>query len=257
MNNKSVSKFVSLLVLSAFLLAACGGGKNGGSGGGGGAAQVAGACANDFFPVVEGATWTYSGTGPTGDFTWTMSVSDASNENFTLSNQLNNAEVTTTQKWSCTPDGLAALEFGGGPEASLATQGGFSATYETTDSSGVTIPAHIATGDTWTQTFTVHVDMQIGGQAATAEGTVTQTFTAMGTESVTVAAGSFNAIKVQGTQHFDLQMNMGGALVPFSFDNQTTNWLASGVGWVKMESAASGEDETLSATMELQSYSIP
>lgn len=248
--------FFVLLLAITFVLAACGSGGGSPTAMGGGAGS--GLCANDLFPVVLGATWTYSGTGPTGEFTWTSTITDVSGSGFTLTNQFD--ELTATQQWSCTAEGLAALAYGGGPEASLNTSG-MSGTFETTDTAGVTFPLHISAGDTWTQTFTIHGDMGLtgAGQAATADGTVSQGYTAIGIESVTVPAGTFNAMKIEAALHFDLQVVLeGGVTAPLAFDLVTTNWWVAGVGWVKSDSATSGDAGDIGAgTSELVSFSIP
>ncbi len=252
-----------LLLAAAMLLAACGGGGGGtptaesGATPSGGGGTGAGLCANDFFPVVNGATWTYGGTGPSGDFSWTSTITDVSGSNFTLTNQFTN--LTATQQWSCTSEGLAALQYGSGPEAMLSASG-INGTFETTDTTGVTFPAHISAGDTWTQTFTIHGDMNIAsGQTATADGTVTQDYTAVGTESVTVPAGTFEAMKLEVNLHMALQIVMGeGVTVPVNVDTQTTNWWVAGIGWVKSLATASVDGgDAIDTTTELQSYNIP
>lgn len=247
-----------LFLGAALLLAACGGGGTvGGTGAGAGpTATEPGLCANDFFPVVDGATWTYTSTGgPTGDSSWTSTISNVRADGFTFNNQFD--ELSTTQEWSCTPAGLAALQYGGGPEASLTAEA-LTGTFETTDAEGVSVPVHIAAGDTWTQTFTIHGDMQLSGQSATGDGNVSQTYTAIGNESVTVPAGSFDAMKIQVNMHFDLEITLNGVTVPVAFDSQATNWWAPGVGWVKSDSSATIEGgEPIITTTELQSYNIP
>lgn len=247
-----------LLLVIGLVLAACGGSGDSPTPGSGGGGASAGLCSNDFYPVVVGATWTYSGNGPTGAFTWTSTITDVSGSGFTVTNQFD--ELTATQQWSCTAEGLAALAYGGGPEATISTSG-VNGTFETTDTAGVTFPVHISAGDTWTQTFTIHGDMGLtgAGQAATADGTVTQGYTAIGMESVTVPAGTFNAMKIEAVLHFDLQVVLeGGITAPMAFDLVTTNWWVPGVGWVKSDSATSGDAGGIgSGSSELVSFSIP
>jgi hypothetical protein len=247
-----------LLLTLAVLLAACGGSGGGGGGGGGSGGTGTGVCANDYYPIVNGATWTYSGTGVTGAFTSISTITDVSGTNFTLTNQF--GELTATQQWSCTPEGLVALEYTGGPESTLSTGSGLSGTFQTTDVTGVTYPPHISAGDTWTQTYTIHGDMSVTeGQTATADGTVSQDYTAVGTESVTVPAGTFEAMKLEVTLHFDMVIAMGtGITLPMAFDLESTNWLVPGIGWVKSDATTTGAGGEIShSTSELLSYSIP
>lgn len=257
----------SILFVLSFLLAACGGSTATPGGGGGeatsaptaapGAGGGSGLCASDFYPVVMGATWTYSGTGPTGAFSWTSTITDVSETSFTLTNQFD--ELVTTQQWSCTAQGLAALQYGSGPEATLSATG-VSGVFETTDTSGVSFPVHVSAGDTWEQSFTIHGDMQIADEiTASADGDVIQSYVAVGIEPITVSAGSFDAMKIDTTITFDLVINMGeGLTVPMNFSSVTTNWWVAGVGWVKSDSSATIEGgEPIVALTELQSFSIP
>jgi hypothetical protein len=270
----SAGSAISILFALSLLLAACGGATATPGAGGDGGGEVAtsaptdasgsteggltsGLCASDYYPVVAGTTWTYSGTGFSGDFTWTSTITDVSETGFTLTNYF--TDVTTTQQWSCTTEGLAALAYGGGPEATLNVTGGVSGTYETVDTTGVTFPAHIATGDTWEQSFTIHGELDMSGESlGIADGTVTQSYVALGLESVTVPAGSFEAMKVQATLAFDLQVSLQGLTVPMDFSSDTTNWWVQGIGWVKSESSATFEGaESFEANTQLESYSIP
>ena len=220
------------------------------------AAAAAGLCASDYFPVVVGATWTYSGTGITGDFTWTSTITEVKETGFTLTNDFD--ELSATQQWSCTAQGLAALQYGGGPEATLSATG-LSGTFETTDTTGVSFPTHITAGDTWMQSFTIHGEMQIGeDQTGTADGTVTQSYVAEGMETITVPAGTFDAMKVQSTIAFAMQISFEGVTVPMAFASDTLNWWGAGVGWLKADSSTTIEGgESITALSELQSFSIP
>jgi len=213
-------------------------------------------CANPYFPVVEGATWTYLATGTGEDSTWTATVSEVSETGFTLSTQFD--ELATTQQWACTPEGLAALQYGGGPEAVI-TASSLLGVFETSDASGVSIPAQIQVGDAWQQSFSMHGQMVIReGVTADANGTISQSFVATGLETVAVPAGSFEAMKVDTNIVFDLQLSMGGISLPMNFDAVSTNWWAPGIGWVKSDAAADLEgSDSIMWLIELQSYSIP
>lgn len=215
-----------------------------------------GLCANPYFPVVEGATWTYLATGTGEDYTWTATVSEVSETGFALRTQFD--ELVTTQQWACTPEGLAALQYGGGPEAVI-TASGLLGVFETSDASGVSFPAQIQVGDTWQQSFSMQGQMVIReGVTADANGTISQTYVAAGLETVTVPAGSFEAMKVDTNIVFDLQLSLGGIGLPMVFDAVTTNWWAPGIGWVKSDATADMEGgDSFMWLIELQSFSIP
>lgn len=207
--------------------------------------------------MVLGASWTFSGTGPTGEFAWTSSVTDVTDTNFTLTNQYD--ELVTTQQWACTADGIAALQYGGGPEATLSGTG-VSGTFETTDMSGVTFPTQINAGDTWEQSFNIQGDIAIAsGTTASTTGAVTQSYVAAGIETVTVPAGTFEAMRVDATITFDLQITISsGITVPLTFASDIVNWWVAGVGWVKSDSTATIEGgDPIVAFTELESFNIP
>lgn len=248
----------AVLALSAMLLVACGGASPSAAvtATPTEAAPAAGLCSNIYFPVVEGATYTYAGNGPTGDFTYTSTVTNVHEDGFTFTHQFD--DLTATQEWNCSEEGIAALDFGGGPEATITTSG-LSGSFETVSSTGVSVPRNLVMGQTWTQSFEIQGSMEFSGQTATAGGTVTQTYTGVREESVTVPAGTFTAVVVEGTNEFNLQISLeGGISVPFAFSSNTTSWWVPNVGWVKSESSASSEGgEAFGGSTELVSYVIP
>jgi len=74
---------------------------------------VSGVCANDYYPVREGATWSYKSTGSmAGDYSFTDTITSVQDNGFTLTSQF--GSLTRTQEWACDEDGLKALELGGG-----------------------------------------------------------------------------------------------------------------------------------------------
>lgn len=222
----------------------------------GGGAQVTGACANQYFPVVNGATWTYSVTGEIQDFSYTDTIIDADPDGFTISTSFDlEGGLTRTQSWGCRADGLVALEYSGGPSAALSTEG-LNAQFTTTEVTGVTIPANLSVGSSWTQTLQIEGDMVIGeGMTGAATGNVSYIANAVGTESVSTAAGTFDAIKVEVQQDFSLTANIGGVSMPVTFTGTATVWYASGIGMVKTIQTETMMETT--TTIELQSYSIP
>jgi hypothetical protein len=264
---KSFGLLAALLIF-ALLLAACGGSEpDPGSGDSGGSADSSaglpalpigtGLCANAYFPIINGAQWSFLATGgPSGDFSYTNSISGADADGFTLSTKFD--DLTVTQEWACTAEGLAALQYAPGAEASL-SGAGISATYETTGASGVTLPATVTPGSTWTQTFDVHVEMLMPeGMSASGDGTITQNYTAVGTETVTTSAGTFEAMKIDISLHFDLTVDMMGMSLPIVLDSTGSTWWVMGVGLVKADTSATIDGgSAIVSNSDLQSYVIP
>src|SRR4030095_4054935 len=104
------------------------------------ATSVTGAalCANAYYPVRQGATWTYkSSGGPAGDYGFTDTITSVREDGFTLSTQI--GDLTRTQEWTCKPEGLVALQLGGAPAAMLNSQN-IQLNLDAKDSTGITFP---------------------------------------------------------------------------------------------------------------------
>lgn len=220
------------------------------------AQPAANPCANPLYPVKQGATWTYATTGgPTGPTSYTSTISDVRSDGFTVSSQFD--KVSLTQEWACKPEGLLALQLNGAATAALSANGA-QAQFTTTKSEGVTIPANVAVGDEWTYHLEFQGQMNIaGGQQANATGTADFHLKALGTESVSVPAGTFDAMKIQIDTTINMQISAQGVNVPVNLTDTGTAWYAPGVGMVKSADAVNVTSFAATITTELQSYNIP
>jgi hypothetical protein len=220
-------------------------------------AEASGLCANSYYPVVEGANHSYVGTGgPDGDFAFTTMVSAVREDGFTLTSEFD--EGTVTQEWSCTEEGLKALSYGGGT-ASAVSLAGVEATFETSDVTGLTIPASIANGDTWEQTFTVTGTQTMPGmeEAATLVGTASTSYAAIGEEAVETPAGTFSAMKVAVTHTIDLTLSISGISSASLFTSTGHVWYVAGIGWVKSVDSVEIAGGAYETSIELTAYSLP
>jgi hypothetical protein len=218
-------------------------------------ATEAGLCTNVYYPVRQGATWNYkSSGGPAGEYSFTDTISSVREDGFSLSTQFNG--LTRTQEWSCRPEGLVALQFGGAPAAMLSAQN-LQLDVQVGNVSGVTFPAAINPGDQWQHSLDLQGNMTVAGQEGTATGTAQNNFTAIGTESTTVPAGTFDAMKIQVDTTLNINVSYQGLSVPVTFTGSYTYWFAQGVGWVKATGSGSAAGMSFSDNVELQSYSIP
>ncbi len=213
-------------------------------------------CDNPLYPVRQNAAWTYSNTGgQTSPFTYTDTITNVRVDGFTLTSQFSN--LTRTQEWLCKPEGLQALQLGGGTAAVIATQG-LTANFTTSDVTGITLPANITPGLQWTYGLNMQGTMATpSDQNAEANGSVSVVMQEMGTESITVPAGTFNAAKIQATSTFDIMASFQGVGIPVKFTGTSILWYAPGVGLVKSVDNGDFGGSTFSATTELQSYNIP
>jgi hypothetical protein len=212
-------------------------------------------CTHAYYPVRTGATWTYQSTGsPASNHRFTDSITSIRNDGFTLTSEYE--KFTRTQEWSCSPDGLSALQLGGPIIAALQSQS-IQLDLELTNASGITFPHDIEAGDTWQQTLEFAGDMNIAGEPGTASGIAQANFSALGVEYVSVAAGEFESIKVQADTVVDLNVTYEGLIVPVTYTATYTYWFAPDVGWVKATGNVNLAELSFSENIELLSYSIP
>lgn len=223
------------------------------------ATESASLCSVPYMPVSEGATWNYQGTGETGPFSWTTTTTNVSEAGFTVTqtHDTDGEPLIVTQQWSCDEEGVIALEFGGGADASLSYTG-LNATMETLQTTGLTMPRDVKPGDSWQQEFQIQGTVTTADIVSDVTGKVAQSYQATGIESISTPTGSYDALKVEVTTTFDLQMTLMGITVPFNMVSTNTTWLAQNVGWVKTTGSAMIDGTTgFENTIDLQSYNIP
>ena len=213
--------------------------------------ESSGACDNPYLPVIAGATWNYKLTGTVSD-TFTHTVLSVENDSFTEQDEFGTG-VTRQGKWQCDDGNLIALNPAAGNSANVSAEG-VSVDFETTELSGVTLPATINAGDTWSQSLTLEGTQTISGTSFPASNQLTSNCTAIGNESVTVEAGTFDTLRVE----CETDMNISMALDPnnpISTSLSLTNiyWYAENIGMVKNSTTSPG----ISSTIELVSYNIP
>lgn len=209
-----------------------------------------GACDNPYMPVILGATWNYSINGPVPD-TYVHSILSIEADGFSEQDVFGTG-VTRQGQWKCENGNLVALNPTGGGSASVNAEG-TSVDFQTTALEGVTLPASLNPGDSWSQSLTLEGTQTINGESFPVSNQVTQACTAVGNESVTVPAGTFDAMRVDCKVDMNITIDMSGSpfTTPIALNN--TNWYALKVGLVKTVSTGSGLD----STTELTSYLIP
>ncbi len=216
--------------------------------------QVAGgACDNPYYPIIAGATWTYSLTGPVTD-TFTRSIIAVSSDGFTDQDVFGTG-VTRSGLWKCEAGSLIGLDPGGNSGATANVQtDNLNASFQTTSMEGVSFPAVIDAGTAWSQSFTIEGTQSINGQDIASKNQTTNSCTVGGNESISVPAGTFSAVRVDCQTSMTITIVMNGAEIPTSINLTSTTWHAEGVGMVKTASTLSDGSVT---TIELTAYSIP
>lgn len=208
------------------------------------------ACANPLLPIRMGATWTYKISGVATD-TFTRSIVSVDSSGF-ADQDVFGSGVTRQGKWSCEQGNLIALNPAGGKSASVTTTD-LTAEFQTTELSGVTLPAAINPGDTWTQTSTLEGIENINGTEIPTKNQFSNTCTAIGQESVTVEAGTFDAMRFDCQTSMNITITMSGQDIENPLEFNTSNWHAENIGLVKTTTSGNGLDSII----ELTSYNIP
>jgi hypothetical protein len=194
----------------------------------------AGDCGNAFYPVIEGRTLRYANNIPGIDAgEHTITHSDVTDSSFTATTDLGDGNVLT-QTWTCSGEGLLQPEF-----SQLPTGEDVTLTIEFVESSGLTIPAadQFEPGGTWTTRYVANATLS---DAGTDEMTMAQTtelsHTVIGPETITVPAGTFDAIRVETTGNVSSVTTVGGVSVPpMELPMSFISWYAEGVGLVRQE----------------------
>lgn len=187
-------------------------------------AAGSGACANDYLPVVKGATWTYQGTTARGDYTEVDVILDVAADAFARGVRL--TDITYEEAWTCTDEGLVQFLAAGSPFTGFFSGPDATVYVDTVDNQGVTLPSHFEVGDEWDQTM----QLQISSPSFNGPATLTHEFSADRAEEVTVAGSVFQAIVLEVTSRMEVSISPR-----FAYEYETTQWFVPGVGLVKLE----------------------
>jgi hypothetical protein len=218
-------------------------------------AVSSGLCTNAYYPVREGATWTYSSTGgPAGGYGFTDTITSVREDGFTLTSRFGG--LTRSQEWACTPEGLVALQLGG-TAAAILNEDNMEATLTVEHISGVTFPVTINPGDTWQHALEFTGSITVAGQDFDAKGDAQSSFQAIDYESVAVPAGTFDAIKIHVDTTIIINGNFNAISLPVKVTTPYDYWFVQDIGWVKASGTGNVSGELFSETIELQTYNIP
>jgi hypothetical protein len=198
-------------------------------------------CDNQYMPAVEGATWSYNAHTDQGDTTQVDTITDVGTDGFLVETTRSDG-FNYVITWTCTPEGLLWLQTDGGMFSGIFQGGGLSQSWETVSYSGISIPKNGQAGDTWSSDQQISVTDSTG----TRNFGIAMNFQAVGMESVSVPAGTFNAMRVDFTMAWTSDDNINMTYL-------VTDWFVENVGLVK----TSAQADFGSYSLELTSYSIP
>jgi hypothetical protein len=204
------------------------------------------ACYHPFFPITEGASWTYQST--MGE-AYTLNLSEVETDTFVMTQTLQDSDTTFTIDWYCSEDGILRGTFA--QVDLLAETSGEETpeiTFETLEWSGETLPdpAKWETGYTWTSEYQLAGEVNMEGVEATSEVTVSIEHTISGVETVELPAGRFEeTFKVDSEGVIDMVMVMGETSTPVTGITFTyATWYVRDLGMIKSDNVFQGYTET-------------
>lgn len=203
------------------------------------------ACDHPYFPLRQGATWTFTSDGYT--YSWTVSA---------VSGDLNNATATfvmdfdggsTNFEWTCSSEGVYSYDVGTLTADSLGTIANFSVTSQ----SGARFPpaAELESGASWTSEYTYTYETSVEGLSTSFTTQIQESNSAGASQPLTTGLGTFDAIPISTTTTSTSTTDFGS----FSNTSSTVCWFARGVGMLSCDSNSEG----FSSHSELVSYSVP
>jgi hypothetical protein len=202
-----------------------------------------GGCDHPYLPLRTGATWSYASS--EGALTWSVAGASSSAATMDFATPLGSLTV----HWTCGPEGITSYDFGSISGAGL---GGI-ATIDVVDSSGAWLPPaeSLVPGYSWSNDYTTVVSSSVAGTSLEITISTSESWTVTGMETISVPAGTFDALRIDGTSTSETSGFMGVSLPPST--TSQTYWLVEGVGIVHYTSSSEG----YSGYGDLTDYSVP
>lgn len=204
------------------------------------------ACNHPYYPLKKGYQIDYEVNAAGGNMTYSMKIPEAASGSAKLELDINyQGSHTMTMDLVCGADGNIRTD------AYMDMAGAFGSPFKITTKSvdGEIMPRDLKVGTKWSNKY--ETEMDLSGMANLPKGyekmsgTVEETSEVVGEESVTVPAGTFDALKVQMTTVSNYVM-AGPNAQPQVTRGSTTQWWVKGVGMVKQEDTAA--KQVISAT---------
>lgn len=203
-------------------------------------------CYNAYYPASATMKKTYKityGNGAASASNYTESYSNLTSDGFVQKLEFAPMEksakagaatgVTVEGGIKCKPDGLAILEYG-----NLTAGQNLKYKYKTINTNGISFPndSEWKVGKKWQMVYDVEGQMTeapIEAMKMSPKGTITISCEILGSESVTVATGTYDAFKVAMTYNSNLKLNMMGREMPMNMTFKSNTWFAKDIGMIK------------------------
>jgi len=213
-------------------------------------------CGNPYYPFKEGLSITYgiSSTDGTSSPDYTMVITDVTGTTAQIEARMSNG-VTGKMTADCAG---GTVTLGGDFDMGSVAQAGTVKT-EVVSTSGTFMAANVDIGSTWESQQQIKTEATSGvgagmGPVTTDVKTVSR---AAAKESVTVGAGTYDAVKVEQTRTVTVNMDEAmtniqlppGMKIPTPAPTTvtTTEWWVKGIGLVKSQTLAGGVTTTVEA----------
>jgi hypothetical protein len=204
------------------------------------------ACDHPYMPLRAGASWSYAGN--EGSQTWSITSAGGSANTATATMDIAAPSVNLTIHWTCDPSGINSYDFG---NLSVLDFGEVTK-MDVVDSSGTWLPSaeNLTPGSSWSNEYTTVISVSIEGISVDMTTTTSESWTVTGMETVVVPAGSFDALRINGTSI----TTISGMMVAMpAFSSSESYWFAEGVGIVRYTT----QSQDYSGSSELTAYSVP
>lgn len=204
--------------------------------------DVSSTCYHPYFPITEGAFWTYQ---EANGEDYTLNVDQTSNNTFTLTQTFEDSDLTLEMDWYCSENGLLNGTFA---QVDLFDQMAGTddpeITFETLEWEGSTLPPVdlLAIGYQWVANYEMSGDMTIEGVTTTTQINVKIDNTISAVEEVTVPAGTFSdAYRVDSVGMIEMVIMMGEVATPLTgIEFNYSTWYVEGIGMVKSSNDYAG-----------------
>lgn len=213
-------------------------------------------CTNEYIPVRNNATYTYSSTGsPSGSYSFTRTVTNVRTDGFTINTKIKDQDVF--QEWSCKSEGLVPTQLGATDATSILAFQKFEG-LTAANITGFVMPPAVTSGTEWNYALDIQgTEKTKEGIPANMTGRVSLNYIAGNRESVTVPAGTFDALAIEVSTVIDFNIVSGSNVITLSVDSTYTVWYAPGIGWIKSNGYGKLGGQDYVETIVLESYTIP
>ncbi len=194
-----------------------------------------GNCNHPYFPLKKGTKIDYSSHVGKTTNAYSWEVTDTSPDHVNLTYHFGKASDANTEM-TCSPTGIRTTTYLNLNQLSTAAT---QATSKTISSSGEFLPKDLHVGSTWQNGYELEITntnpqlVKLG--MGTSHMTITTKNTAIDEETVTVAAGTFTAIKVESKS--SMAIKLGAKLPDTNTDVTSYLYFVKGKGLVKTETS--------------------